>query len=247
MKDYQPPPQHLAERVILVTGAGQGIGRCAALAFAAQGATVILAGRQQAKLEAVYDEIEAQGWPDAVIFTIDLGAAGEQDYANMAEGIYQQLGRLDGILHNAAHYDNLSPLEIQTTAQFEQMLRVNLLAPFALTKACLPLLQRAPDASVVYTSTGAAQTPAAYWGAHAISKRAAAHMMQIWAEELEKLPNLRFNTVIPGAVQSPQRKKSHPGEVHERLPTAESLMPAYLYLMGSESKGVSGNIFTINQ
>ena len=126
MKDYQPPPQHLAERVILVTGAGQGIGRCAALAFAAQGATVILAGRKQAKLEAVYDEIEAQGWPDAVIFAIDLGAAGEQDYANMTEAIYQQLGRLDGILHNAAHYDNLSPLEIQTMAQFEQMLRVKL-------------------------------------------------------------------------------------------------------------------------
>jgi NAD(P)-dependent dehydrogenase (short-subunit alcohol dehydrogenase family) len=247
MKDYQPPPQHLADRVILVTGAGQGIGRCAALAFAAHGATVILAGRQLSKLEAVYDEIEAQGLPEAVIFPLDLEAATEQDYADMAEGIYRQLGRLDGILHNAAHYDNLSPLEIQTLAQFEQMLRVNLLAPFALTKACLPLMQRSPDASVVYTSTSAAQAPAAYWGAHAVSKQAAAHMMQIWAQELEKLPNLRFNSVIPGAVQSPQRKKSHPGEVHERLPAVESLMPAYLYLMGSESSGVSGNILTINQ
>ena len=246
MKDYLPPPQHLADRVILVTGAGQGIGRCAALAFAAQGATVILVGRTQSKLEAVSDELVAQGSPEPVIFPLDLGIAREQEYANMAEGIYQQLGRLDGLLHNAAHYDNLSPLEIQTTVQFEQMLRVNLLAPFALTKACLPLLQRAPDASVVYTSTSGAQTPAAYWGAHAISKQAATHMMQIWAAEMEKLPNLRFNIVVPGAVQSPQRKKSHPGEVHQRLPATESLLPIYKYLMGADSKGVSGKTFIIN-
>jgi len=247
MKDYQAPPQHLAGRVILVTGAGQGIGRAAALTFAAQGASIILAGRQVSKLEAAYDEIAAKGLPEAVIFPIDLNSAKEQDYANMAQSIYQQLGRLDGILHNAAHYDNLSPLEIQTMAQFEQMLRVNLTAPFALTKACLPLLQRAADASVIYTSTSAALTPTAYWGGHAISKHAAMHMMQIWTQELEKTaPHLRFNTVIPGAIQSPQRKKSHPGEVHEHLPTAESLMPIYQYLMGEDSKGVSGNTLIIN-
>lgn len=240
---YQPVPQLLQERVILVTGAGQGIGRAAALAFAAQGATVILLGRKVKKLEAVYDEIEAAGGPQPLIFPMNLEKAGEDEYKGLAEGIYQQVGRLDGILHNAGRFDNLSPLEIQTVAQFNGMLATNLVAPFALTKACLPLLKRAPDASVIVTSTTAAHHPAAFWGAHAISNSAAEVMVKIWAQELETFPNLRINAIVPGPVQSPQRKLSHPGELHSSLPPPEAIMPLYLYLMGHDSAGVSGRIF----
>jgi len=243
MNDYQAPPHHLQDRVILVTGAGQGIGRTAALSFAAQGATVILLGRTVAKLEAAYDAIEAAGGPQPIIFPLELDKTNEQELQALAEGIYQQLGRLDGILHNAAQFNNLSPLALQTISQFESMMRVNLIAPFALTKACLPLLQRAPDASVIFTSTTAGHYPAAYWGAHGISKNAAEHMVKTWALELENQPNIRINTVIPGAVQSPQRKKSHPGEKHGSLATAESIMPLYLYLMGQDSAGTSGQVF----
>jgi NAD(P)-dependent dehydrogenase (short-subunit alcohol dehydrogenase family) len=195
------------------------------------------------KLEAVYDEIEAAGGPQPVIFPMNLEKAGESDYQGLAEGIYQQLGRLDGILHNASRFDNLSPLEIQTTEQFTGMLQTNLVAPFALTKACLPLLKRSPDASVVVTSTTAAQKPGAFWGAHAISKSAADILVKIWAQELETFPNIRINTVIPGPVQCPQRKLSHPGELHTNLPQTDSLMPLYLYLMGQDSAGVSGQTF----
>ena len=243
MNDYQAPHQHLLNRIIMVTGAGQGIGRAASLAFAAQGATVILVGRKVKKLEAVYDEIEAAGGPQPLIFPLNLEKASDEEYTALAEGIHQQLGRLDGILHNASRFDNLSPLEIQTTEQFSGMLKTNLIAPFALTKACLPLLKRADDASVVVTSTTAAHHPAAYWGAHAISKNAAELLVKIWALELETFPNLRINTVIPGAVQSPQRKKSHPAEVHAELPEAAAIMPLYLYLMGHDSAGVSGQVF----
>jgi NAD(P)-dependent dehydrogenase (short-subunit alcohol dehydrogenase family) len=241
--NYQPPPHHLQGRVILVTGAGQGIGRTAALAFAAQGATVILLGRKVKKLEAVYDEIESTGGPQPLIFPLNLEKAGEEEFKGLAEGIYQQLGRLDGILHNASRFDNLSPLEIQTAEQFTGMLQTNLVAPFALTKACLPLLKRAPDASVIMTSTTAAHPPAAYWGAHAVSLSAAETLAKIWALEMETFPNLRINTVIPGPVQCPQRKLSHPGELHANLTLPETLMPVYLYLMGSDSAGVSGQTF----
>ena len=242
MQDYQAPADLLAQRVILVTGAGQGLGKAAALSFAAHGATVILLGRNVKRLEAVYDEIEAAGYPQPLIFPLDLEKANEQDLSAMAEGIYQALGRLDGILHNAAHFDNLSPLEIQTSAQFETMLRVNLIAPFALTKACLPLLKRAPDASVVFTSSSSGHDAVAYWGAHGVSKAAVEHMLQAWASELEQFPGLRLNGVVPGPVQSPQRHKSHPGELHQGLPAASSIMPTYLYLMGADSAGVSGQV-----
>jgi NAD(P)-dependent dehydrogenase (short-subunit alcohol dehydrogenase family) len=243
MNNYQAPYQHLQDRVILVTGAGQGIGRIAALAFAAQGATLILVGRKVKKLEAVYDEIEAAGGPQPLIFPFNLEKASEDDYKGLAEGIYQQLGRLDGILHNASRFDNLSPLEIQTEEQMLGMLRVNTVAPFLLTKSCLPLLKRAADASVIFTSTTAAHHPAAFWGAHAVSNSATETMVRIWAQELETFPHLRINAVIPGAVQCPQRKRSHPGEVHAKLPKPEGIMPLYLYLMGHDSAGVSGQVF----
>jgi len=242
MKNYQAPSQHLKDRVIIVTGAGQGIGQTAAIAFAKQGATVILVGRTQAKLEATYDAIQAQGLPEALIFPMDLNKATEDDFKAMAEGIYQQLGRLDGILHNATDFNNLSPLEIQTAEQFEEMFRVNVIAPFALTKACLPLLARATHASVIFTSNSSAQSPKAYWGSHGISKASTDFMMQMWAQELENRPNIRFNSIVPGALQSPQRKKTHPGEVHASLPTMESAMSLYLYLMGNDSVGVTGTI-----
>eukprot|EP00257_Ricinus_communis_P012713 XP_002536825.2 uncharacterized protein LOC8276738 [Ricinus communis] len=241
--NYQAPAQHLKDRVILVTGAGQGIGREAAKAFAAQDATVILLGRKQSKLEEVYDEIEAAGHPQPAIFPIDLAKAGEAEFKALAEAIYAQLGRLDGILHNAARFDNLSPLEIQNAEQFNGMLRVNLIAPFLLTKACFPLLKRSPDASVVFTSTTAAHYPAAFWGAHAISKSATETMAKIWSEEIGLLPNLRMNTVIPGAIQTPQRKKSHPGEIAENRPEISTILPLYLYLMGQDSAGVNGQLF----
>ena len=242
MKNYQALSQHLKDRVIIITGAGQGIGQTAAISFAKQGATVILIGRTQAKLEATYDEIQAQGLPEALIFPMDLNKATEDDFKAMAEGIYQQLGRLDGILHNATDFNNLSPLEIQTAEQFEEMFRVNVIAPFALTKACLPLLERAANASVVFTSNSSAQSPKAYWGSHGISKAATDFMMQMWAQELENRPNIRLNSIVPGPLQSPQRKKTHPGEVHSELPTVESAMPLYLYLMGDDSAGVSGKV-----
>lgn len=244
MNTYQAPKDLLQGRVILVTGAGQGIGRTAAVTFASHGATVILLGRKVQKLEAVYDEIEAAGLPQPAIFPLDLASAEDRDFEALAAGIRGQLGRLDGILHNASHLDRLRPLEEQTLEQWQTTLRVNLMAPFALTRACLPLLKAAPDASVVMTSETHGHEPAAYWGSFAISKAGLEALVKLWAQELELHPNLRMNGVIPGPVRSPQRSRTHPGELKETLRDAESLMPRYLYLVGGDSRGVSGQIFS---
>lgn len=242
MKNYQAPQNLLKDRVILITGAGQGIGRTAALTFAAHGATVILHGRSLKKLEAVYDEIEAAGHPLPTIFPLDLNKAEDKDFAAMASGIGEQLGRLDGILHNAAKLDRPQPLEDQPLEQWLQLLRVNLAAPFALTRACLPLLKAAPDASILMTSETHGHTPAAFWGGFAVAKSGVETLVKIWAQELEVHPNLRINAVVPGPVQSPQRTRTHPGERKENLPQPDTLMPLYLYLMGQDSRGTSGQI-----
>jgi NAD(P)-dependent dehydrogenase (short-subunit alcohol dehydrogenase family) len=242
MKNYRAPQNLLKDRVILITGAGQGIGRTAALTFAAHGATVILHGRSLKKLEAVYDEIEAAGHPLPAIFPLDLNKAEDKDFAAMANGIGEQLGRLDGILHNAAKLDRPQPLEDQPLEQWLQLLRVNLAAPFALTRACLPLLKAAPDASILMTSETHGHTPAAFWGGFAVAKSGVETLVKIWAQELEVHPNLRINAVVPGPVQSPQRTRTHPGERKENLPQPDTLMPLYLYLMGQDSRGTSGQI-----
>jgi NAD(P)-dependent dehydrogenase (short-subunit alcohol dehydrogenase family) len=160
--DYHPGPDLLKERVILVTGASRGIGRVAALAFARHRATVILHGRDVARLEAVYDEIEAAGGPQPTILPLDLAKATERDFDNLAQAIEAQLKRLDGILHNASHFTHLGPLQNERLADWLDLLRVNLAAPFALTRACAHLLRASPDASVVLTAETHALRPTAY-------------------------------------------------------------------------------------
>jgi NAD(P)-dependent dehydrogenase (short-subunit alcohol dehydrogenase family) len=242
LKTYRAPMDLLKERVVLVTGAGQGIGRTAALTFAAHGATVILHGRNVKKLERVYDEIEASGGVQPAIFPLDLEKAGDNEFAALSEAIETQLGRLDGILHNAALLAGPSPLETQTLEQWLAVLRINLVAPSALTRACLPLLKGSTDASVIMTSDTHGHNPAAYWGGFAVAKAGVEVLVRIQAQEWETIPSLRINAVIPGPVRSPQRSRTHPGEIKQSLRAPEDLMPAYLYLMGPDSKATSGEI-----
>ena len=241
--NYSAAPDLLKERVILVTGAGMGIGKTAAVTYAQHGATVILLGRNQKRLDNVYDEILDHGYPEPLALKLDLAQAGDDDFQGVAEGIFQQLGRLDGILHNAARFDGLAPLENQSLDQWLGTLRVNLAAPAALTRACLPLLTRAPDSAVLLTSETHGHQPAAFWGAFAVSKWGLEALVTVWAQELAVHPNLRMNVLIPGPVRAPQRMVSHPAEDREQLADPARLMPLYLYLMGPASREHSGKIF----
>ncbi len=241
-KPAQAAPDCLQERVILVTGAGSGLGREAALTYARHGATVALLGRNEKKLEAIYDEILASGGAEPAMFPFDLGAADEGGFERLAGTVSYHLKRLDGILHSAAAFYSLTPLYLQTLEQWNTLMKVNLAAPFALTKACLPLLRESPDASVIFTGETHGHKPGAYWGGYAVSKSALEALTTILSEELEQTLNVRVNTLIPGPVNSPLRRKTHPGEMPEQLPQMEDLMPWYVWLMGPDSSDVRGQI-----
>jgi len=239
MNDYQAPADLLKDRVILVTGAGDGIGKAAALAYAAHGATVVLLGKTISKLEATYDAIVAAGSPEPAIYPLHLEGAAPHDYEEMAAKIDEGFGRLDGILHNAASIPWLSRVDDYDAEAWVKMLQVNLTAPFLITQACLPLLRRADDAAVLFTGDAVGLQGKAYWGAYAAAKGGIERFMEVLAEELEN-STIRVNAIDPGPTRTALRKRLYPGLDLTDTPTPESRMPLYLWLMGPDSTGTHG-------
>lgn len=240
MHNYKPAPDLLKDRVILVTGAGDGIGAAAAKSFAAHGATVVLLGRSARKLEKVYDAIEQSGGPQPALVPMNLEKAVPEQYLELATMLEKEFGRLDGLLHNAALLGTLTPLEQYDIKQWAQLMQVNLHAPYLLTRALLPLLKNSKDASVLFTSSGVGRKGRAYWGAYGITKAACENMMEIWADELEANTPIRVNSIDPGAVRTSMRAKAYPGEDPNALPRPEEILTVYLYLMGPDSRGTTG-------
>ncbi len=238
--NYSPADNLLQDRVILVTGAGDGIGKVAAKTYAAHGATVVLLGRTQEKLDAVYDEIESAGGPTPAIIVMDMLTAEMESYRSLAETISEHLGRLDGLLHNASILGERRPIESASPATWQDVMHVNVNAQMMLTQAVLPIMQDAASASIIFTSSGVGRKGRAYWGAYAVSKFATEGLMQTLADELENTSNIRVNSLNPGATRTAMRKAAYPGEDPNTLKTAEDIMPAYLYLMGDDSAGVNG-------
>lgn len=242
---YEPPQDLLAGRVIVVTGAGQGLGRAVALDCAAHGATAALMGRKMEKLEATYDAITDAGGPEPAIIPIDLAQAGSAEYDALDQLLRKDLKRVDGIAHCASHFVPLGPLANQTIEQWMQLLKVNLAAPFALTRACLPMLAAAPDSAVVFTGETHGVHPLAYWGAFSVSKSGLSVLAAIWNEELEHKGKPRMNVFVPGPIASPQRAMSHPGENRSKLRSPESAARALLYLLGPDGASLRGGTWSL--
>jgi NAD(P)-dependent dehydrogenase (short-subunit alcohol dehydrogenase family) len=241
--DYRPAPDLLRERVVLVTGAGDGIGRAAALAYARHGATVVLLGRTERKLEKVYDEIEAAGGAKPALVELDLEQATEENSLRLAEHIAAEFSRLDGLLHNASLLGERRPIQDASLEQWQRVMQVNVNAQFLLTRDLLPLLTAAPQASVIFTSSGVGRRGKAYWGAYAASKFATEGLMQVLASELENVSRVRVNSINPGPVNTAMRRAAYPAEHPDTNPPPEAIMGLYLYLMGDDSVGVTGRAF----
>lgn len=237
--NYQAPANLLKNRVILVTGAGDGIGKAAAKAYAAYGATVILLGRTIAKLEQVYDEIVEAGYLKPAIYPLDLAGATAENYAQMADIIEREIGKLDGLLHNASVLGDLTLMENYSPDTWATVMQVNLTAPFLLTQALLPIMKKSADASIVFTSSSVGRKGRAYWGAYGISKFGIEGLVQTLASELENTSNIRVNSLNPGATRTGMRASAYPAENPETLLPPEEILNIYLFLMGEDSKGIT--------
>lgn len=239
-KTYVAPNGLLRERNILITGASDGIGRALALECARLGAQVIIHGRNKAKLEKVHDEITAiEDAARPSIAVMDLLEAQSDAYESLAQGIEEQFGRLDGLVHNASMLGERYPLQQYDIVSWQKVMHVNLTAAFALTQVCLPPLLQAPDPSIIFTSSGVGRRGRAFWGAYAVSKFGTEGLAQVLADE-HREGKLRVNCVNPGGTRTKMRLEAYPAEDRDKLKTPEEVLPVYLYLLGPDAAGVTG-------
>ena len=242
-RDYEYSPDLLRDRIVLITGASDGIGRALALEAANLGAQVILHGRNAAKLEKVYDDIEAiDGAPRPSIAVMDLATADSAAYQSLADSLAAEFGRLDGLVLNASILGDRFSIEQYDPALWQQVMHVNVTSAFVLAQVCLPLLHESDDASIIFTSSGVGRKGRAFWGAYAVSKFATEGLSQVLADEHRQGP-LRVNCVNPGATRTGMRLAAFPAEDREALKTPEDILPAYIYLLGPDSKGITGESF----
>lgn len=233
----------LKERVILVTGAGSGIGAAVALACAQHGATVILTGKRTKPLEACYDAIKACGAAEPMMVPLDLLRSGPEQCVEMARQLRDEFGRLDGLIHNAAHFPGLMPFELIDPKRWYQDLQVNLSAPFLLSQALMPLLRQSPAARLVFTLENLQQVGRAHWGAYGASKFGLEGLFRITADEFEG-STVTVCGVNPGPTRTTLRARAWAAEDADEVTPPEERVQPYLYCMDPDETPVPGAVFS---
>jgi len=240
---YEDADDVLRNRIVLITGASDGIGKALAVRVANRGAQVVLHGRDTRKLEGVYDEIsELENAPRPTIAVLDLATADSDAYLSLANSIDQEFGRLDGLVHNAGILGERLSIEQYDAADWQRVMHVNLTVPFVMTQVLFPLLRKSADPSVIFTSSGVGRIGKAFWGAYSVSKFGTESLSQILAAENLHIP-MRFNCINPGPVRTKMRQAAYPAEDRDALKQAQDILSTYMYLLGPDSQGVTGKSF----
>lgn len=241
---WAPKSDTLADRVVLVTGATGGLGSAVARASAQAGATVVLAGKSVRALEKVYDELVAAGAAQPAIVPLNLESATPDVFAGVIATIQSELGRLDGLVHAAAHFDALTPLSQHKPDEWLRTLQVNLSAPFALTQACMPLLLAAPDSAVVFVTDDPERTQRAHWGAYGVAKAGLERMAAIAHDENDDNA-LRVHTLLPAPMRTALRRMAWFGEDTMQKPTPDATAQAVVFLLSPAAASLRGTLLDL--
>ena len=232
--------QNLKDKIILITGAGDGMGKAAAIEYASQGASVILLGRDIKNLEKTHEIIISSNAPSPIISLMDLSKADGNDYQELADNLINKYGRLDGLLLNAAILGDRSPISQYDVSTWVNTIHVNLTSQFILTKSLLPSLEKSKSASVIFTTSGVGKIGKAFWGAYSVSNFGVEGLCQILTDEYQNDKTIRFNCINPGAIQTKMRKSAYPLEDPKKLLTPEDILDKYVWLMSDSSKEIDG-------
>lgn len=238
----------LTNKVILITGASDGIGKATAIDCARRGATVIIHGKTTPKLELLYDEISNAGYAEPVIYPLDLEKMTPEDCETLNGVIGKEFGKLDGLFNNAGWLGASTPIQQYDIKLWHRVMQINLNATFMLTQACIPLLNHEDGSSILFTLD---DKSTAYWGAYGVSKAALSAFMKILADELEST-QIKVNGLIPGTVRTNFRTRAFPAEDPTTLTRPEEVATAAAFLLSDESRTINaqpahGKIFQLDE
>lgn len=197
----------LRDRVVLIAGAAGGLGAAAAVACARAGATTVLLGRKVAPLNRVYDAVKAVG-PEPVLYPLDLEGASPDDFDQLAQALEGEFGRLDGLLHCAAEFRGLTPLQHTDPADFARAIHVDLTARWWLTQACLPLLAKSDAGAAVFVLDDPTRTGSAFWGGYGIAQAGQAALVGMLQAEIGA-QGPRVSGLQPGPMRTGLRAKAY--------------------------------------
>lgn len=237
-KAFEAANGALEGRVILITGASDGIGRALALECARKGAIVIAQGRSQEKLDTLAEAVTAEGGTAPIAVPMDFLKVEGGVYLSLAEQIEKDFGRLDGLVHCAGMLGDMTEIGEYDAVVWQQVMHVNVTSEFALTKVLLPLLRKSKGA-IVFTSSGVGRRGRAFWGAYAVSKFAVEGLAQVLAAELEHA-GVSVNVVNPGATHTNMRAQAYPAENKDEIAKPEDVLGPYLYFLCDEARAVTG-------
>lgn len=241
---WTPATDTLDGRVVLVTGAYGGLGGAVARAAARAGATVVITGKRKRQLEQLYDAMLAEGLSEPVIHPLDMEVATPRDYTALAEGLERDFGRLDGIVHAAASFSGLTPIAMHKPDDWLRALHVNVSAPFALTQACMPLLQQAGDSAVVFVLDNPELMQRAHWGGYGVSKAALERFVAILHQETERSP-MRTHALLPAPMRTTLRRYAYFGEDTLQHPLPDVTAEAVIYLLSQQAAATRGGVLDL--